>query len=173
MAELDDLIAAWTSGQKADSLLGQLPAGSVPAGRIYQARDMFSDPHFAARQAIVRLAHPELGELPMQNVFPRLSAAPGRIRRPGPELGEHNDDVYRGLLGLGDSEITELAAANVIRVASVTCVTWRLDDLPAWHRRRRYRHQRLAHRRGDGRHVPGQDRVCRRTTSPAAYAELL
>lgn len=114
MAELDDRIAAWTAGQQADVLLERLHAGGVPAGRIYQARDMFSDPHFAAREAIVRLVHPELGELPMQNVFPRLSATPGRVRRVGPELGEHNDDVYRGLLGLGDTEITELAAGGVI-----------------------------------------------------------
>jgi succinyl-CoA---D-citramalate CoA-transferase len=114
MADLDGLVAAWTSGQKAEGLLEQLHAGGVPAGRIYQARDMFSDQHFAAREAIVRLAHPELGELPMQNVFPRLSATPGRVRRPGPGLGEHNDDVYRGLLGLGDGEMTELAAARVI-----------------------------------------------------------
>jgi formyl-CoA transferase len=114
MAELDGLIAAWTAGLKADDLLGLLHAGGVPAGRIYQAKDMFSDPHFAAREAIVRLAHPQLGELPMQNVFPRLTATPGRVRHIGPELGEHNDEVYRGLLGLGDNEMTELAAGDVI-----------------------------------------------------------
>jgi succinyl-CoA---D-citramalate CoA-transferase len=114
MAELDGLIAAWTTGVKADDLLELLHAGGVPTGRIYQAKDMFSDPHFAARQAIVRLAHPQLGELPMQNVFPRLTATPGRVRHLGPELGEHNDEVYRGLLGLGDNEMTELAAGDVI-----------------------------------------------------------
>ena len=114
MAELDGLIAAWTTGLKADDLLELLHAGGVPTGRIYQAKDMFSDPHFAAREAIVRLAHPQLGELPMQNVFPRLTATPGRVRHMGPELGEHNDEVYRGLLGLGDNEMTELAAGDVI-----------------------------------------------------------
>jgi formyl-CoA transferase len=114
MAELDGLIAAWTAGLKADDLLELLHAGGVPTGRIYQAKDMFSDPHFAAREAIVRLAHPQLGELPMQNVFPRLTATPGRVRHMGPELGEHNDEVYRGLLGLGDNEMTELAAGDVI-----------------------------------------------------------
>jgi formyl-CoA transferase len=114
MTELDDLIAAWTATVGADKLLEQLHAGGVPAGRIYQARDMFADPHFAAREAIVRLAHPEFGELPMHGVFPRLSATPGRVRHAGPALGEHNDEVYRGLLGLGDSEMTRLTAAGVI-----------------------------------------------------------
>jgi formyl-CoA transferase len=50
----------------------------------------------------------------MQGVFPRLSSTPGRVRHPGPELGEHNDEVYRGLLGLGDGEMEELTAGGVI-----------------------------------------------------------
>ena len=114
MTELDDLIAAWTATVDADDLLKRLHAGGVPAGRIYRAKDMFADPHFAAREAIVRLAHPEFGELPMQGVFPRLTATPGRVRHAGPELGEHNDEIYRGLLGLGDSEMARLTAAGVI-----------------------------------------------------------
>ncbi|MGE5134264.1 MAG: CaiB/BaiF CoA transferase family protein [Gemmatimonadota bacterium] len=114
MAELDDLIAAWTATQEADGLLAVLHEGGVPAGRIYRAQDMFADPHFAAREAIVRLAHPTLGDLPMQNVFPRLSATPGRVRHAGPELGEHNGDIYRGLLGLGDGQLADLASDGVI-----------------------------------------------------------
>lgn len=114
MAELDELISNWTSGQKADELLERLADGGVPAGRIYRAKDMLSDPHFAAREAIVRVAHPDFGELAMQNVFPRLSETPGTVRHPGPELGEHNDEVFRGLLGLGDDEIARLRLAGVI-----------------------------------------------------------
>jgi formyl-CoA transferase len=114
MDELDDLIAAWTATVDADELLDRLHAAGVPAGRIYRAKDMFADPHFAAREAIIRLAHPEFGELPMHGVFPRLSATPGRVRHAGPALGEHNNDVYGGLLGLDDSEMAKLAAAGVI-----------------------------------------------------------
>jgi formyl-CoA transferase len=114
MAELDGVIAGWTATQEADGLLARLHEGGVPAGRIYRAQDMFADPHFAAREAIVRLAHPTLGDLPMQNVFPRLSATPGRVRHAGPELGEHNGDIYRGLLGLGDGQLADLASDGVI-----------------------------------------------------------
>ena len=66
---------------------------------------MLADPHFAAREAIVRLAHPEFGEIAMQNVVPRLSDTPGPGPHVGPELGEHNDEVYRDLLGLDDDAI--------------------------------------------------------------------
>lgn len=114
MAELDDLIAVWSAGHDADDLLGLLHEGGVPAGRIFRARDMFSDPHFAAREAIVRLTHPQFGELPMQNVFPKLSETPGQVRSLGPALGEHNDDIYRGLLGLADGQLAGLAADGVI-----------------------------------------------------------
>ena len=114
MAELDELVARWTATHQADELLPLLHEGGVPAGRIFRARDMFADPHFAAREAIVRVAHPELGQVPMQNVFPRLSATPGRVRHPGPELGEHNDDVYRELLGLSDADLAKLADLGVI-----------------------------------------------------------
>ncbi|MBB4908392.1 CaiB/BaiF CoA transferase family protein [Actinophytocola algeriensis] len=114
MAELDDLIAAWSATHEADALLELLNEHGVPAGRIYTARDMLADPHFAARDAIVRLAHPDFGEFAMHNVVPKLSASPGRVRHVGPALGEHNDEIYRGLLGLPDDEVASLREAGVI-----------------------------------------------------------
>ena len=86
----------------------------MPAGRIFRAKDMFEDPHFAAREAIVRLQHPDLGEFAMHNVAPKLSATPGRVRSVGPELGEHNEVIYRDLLGLSDDEMSSLRSAGVI-----------------------------------------------------------
>ncbi|WP_329240082.1 CoA transferase [Actinoallomurus sp. NBC_01490] len=114
MAELDALISAWTARSGVEELLGRLHDGGVPAGRIYTARDMFADPQFAAGEAIVRLVHPELGELPMQGVFPRLGETPGSVRRLGPALGEHNAEVYGDLLGIGEEERAALAERGVI-----------------------------------------------------------
>ncbi|HWM57127.1 MAG TPA: CoA transferase [Pseudonocardia sp.] len=114
MAELDTHIAAWTSTLGAEQLLEILHGGGVPAGRIFRARDMFDDPHFAAREAIVRVPHPDFGELPMQNATPRLSATPGAVRTAGPALGEHNDEIYGGLIGLDGKEQTRLRANGII-----------------------------------------------------------
>ena len=50
----------------------------------------------------------------MQIVIPGLSETPGRIRHPGPEIGEHNEDVYCGELGLSGSELEELRESGVI-----------------------------------------------------------
>ncbi|TDC57115.1 CoA transferase [Actinomadura sp. KC345] len=114
MDELDEIISAWSAGIETADLLEILHENGVPAGRIYTAKDMFDDPHFAARDAIVRLAHPDFGELPMHNAFPKLSETPGAVRHPGPGLGEHNQEVYGGLLDLKRDEIGALSERGVI-----------------------------------------------------------
>ena len=114
MEVLDDIIAEWTSGLDADPLLEMLHRNGVPAGRIFRAKDMFTDPQFAAREAIVRLTHPEIGEIAMHNVFPKLSATPGKVRHVGPTLGENNEEIYKGLLGMEDSKFEALHTAGVI-----------------------------------------------------------
>ncbi|MFB7336189.1 CaiB/BaiF CoA transferase family protein [Streptomyces adustus] len=114
LEELDKLVAEWTRGFDAEELLARLHDHGVPAGLIYTAEDMLADPHFRARQAIVRLMHDKLGSFPMQNVAPRLSATPGAVRTLGPELGQHNDEVYGGLLGLDTEARARLREQGVI-----------------------------------------------------------
>jgi len=112
--ELDGIITTWTGHHDAGPVLDVLHDAGVPAGRVYQAKDMLQDPHFAARQAILRLAHPILGDFPMQNVAPRLSETPGQVRSLGPDLGEHNREIYLGLLGMDPAEFDRLRDAGVI-----------------------------------------------------------
>ena len=109
-AELDDIIADWTSTLEARTLEPLLDGGGIPAGRIYRAPDMLDDPHFAAREAIVTLLHPEFGDFRMQNVAPKLSETPGRVRWVGPELGQHDEEILAGLLGLTDEQIVAAQA---------------------------------------------------------------
>jgi formyl-CoA transferase len=105
--DLDTRIATWTAKQQADDLLAVLHEGGVPAGRTYRAVDMLRDPHFAARESIVRVPDPAFGEIAMQNVAPRLSETPGQVRWTGPLLGQHNDEVYGGL-GLDAAAVDRL-----------------------------------------------------------------
>ncbi len=113
-AELDALIAEWTQGQDRLALGALLDEAGVPRGDIYRGAEMLEDAHFQARDAIARVMHPKLGELRMQAPAPRLSDTPGRIRGAGPELGEHNGAVLRGLLGLDAARLAALEAARVI-----------------------------------------------------------
>jgi len=112
--ELDDLIAEWTRTVNAEELRRILVDAGVPAGSIYRAPEMLEDPHFQAREAIVRLPHKMFGEIAMHNVVPKFSETPGRINWPGPELGEHNSEVYQGLLGLDEAEVAALRKAGII-----------------------------------------------------------
>ena len=112
--ELDGLVADWTRTQDAGALETLLAESGIPAGRIYRAPEMLVDPHFIARQAIVRLAHPTLGEIAMQNVVPRLSETPGSIRSAGPDLGQHTVEILSNLLGRSVDDIEKLRGAGVI-----------------------------------------------------------
>ncbi|MEU6748569.1 CoA transferase [Spirillospora sp. NPDC046719] len=112
--ELDELIGAWTAGQSSDALLELLHENGIPAGLTYRAKDMLADPHYKAREAIIRMAHPDFGDFPMHNVFPKLSDTPGEVRTLGPSLGQHNAEVYGELLGLSSGEITSLESAGTI-----------------------------------------------------------
>jgi formyl-CoA transferase len=113
-AELDERIATWSATLDAADLEATLVVHAVPTGKIYRAPEMLEDPHFAARQAIVTVPHPALGDVPMQNVAPKLSATPGAVRWAGPALGQHNDEVYGDLLGLDAEQRAALAADGVI-----------------------------------------------------------
>ncbi|MET0293777.1 MAG: CaiB/BaiF CoA-transferase family protein [Phenylobacterium sp.] len=113
-AELDAIIADWTSARTLSDLLVLLEAEGVPSGRLYRAPDMLEDPQFAARDAIVEADHPVFGRIKMQNAFPRLSATPGRVRWPGPALGEHTDEVLREVAGLSADAIAELRAKGAV-----------------------------------------------------------
>ena len=113
-AELDALITEWTSKYETEQLDSILNESGVPTGRIYRAPEMLEDPHFKIRESIVRLPHPEFGEIAMQNVAPKLSETPGGIRWIGPDLGQHNADVYEGLLGMSSEDLGLLRAEGVI-----------------------------------------------------------
>ncbi len=111
---LDELIGRWSATHSTDEVLELMDRHGVPAGLIYRAPDMLKDPHFAAREAIVTVRHPEYGDLKMQNVAPKLSASPGTIRSVAPGLGEHNSEVYSSLLHFSAARLSELAAQRVI-----------------------------------------------------------
>lgn len=112
-SELDSLIADYTITLDADELEKLLVDNAVPVGKIFGAKDMMTDPHFLARESITTVQHPVLGEVAMQNVFPRLSRTPGRVRWPGASLGAHTDEVL-GELGLTSKEIAKLRDNGIV-----------------------------------------------------------
>jgi formyl-CoA transferase/succinyl-CoA--D-citramalate CoA-transferase len=114
MAELDEIVAAWTRTAPCDVLLQTLDANGVPAGRIFTAPDMLNDPQYLARDMVQRLTSSQGWEVPMTGVVPRFTDTPGAIRHVGPVLGEHTEAVLRELLALDDGEIASLRSQGAI-----------------------------------------------------------
>ncbi|MEW6575191.1 MAG: CoA transferase [Pseudomonadota bacterium] len=113
--ELDELINSWTRTLTVDEVDALMIAYSIPAGRVYRAPEMLADPHFKAREAIIEVETERFGKLKMQGAFPKLSATPSGVRSPAPSVvGQHNEEVYGGLLGLSGAEIGALKAAGAI-----------------------------------------------------------
>ncbi len=86
----------------------------VTAAPVYDIDQFMADPHVVEREILVDLPDDDLGLLlPMHNVIPRLSATPGRLRRPAPVLGQHTAELL-GELGLDRVEIEGLARNGVV-----------------------------------------------------------
>jgi crotonobetainyl-CoA:carnitine CoA-transferase CaiB-like acyl-CoA transferase len=110
---IDDIVRDAISRLTLDELRNRLHAHEVGFSPIYDAADIFADPHFIAREAIVSVPDAELGDVRMQCVVPRFSETPVAVRRAGPSLGQHNDETYAAL-GLSAPEIARLRAAGTI-----------------------------------------------------------
>lgn len=112
--ELDELISDWTRSYRSADLLDLCEAHGVPAGNMYRAPEMLSDPHFAAREALIKADHPQHDNFWMQNVFPKMSKTQGQVHWVGPALGEHNELVYGELLGMSSAAMADLAERGII-----------------------------------------------------------
>ncbi|MBL8377718.1 MAG: CoA transferase [Burkholderiales bacterium] len=112
-----DALDAIVGGRISEMTLAQLRAAcerhAVGFSAINDIADVFADPHLAAREAIVAVEDAELGSVRMQNVVPRFSATPGRVRSAGPAMGEHNDVVWREA-GFSDAQIALMRERGVI-----------------------------------------------------------
>lgn len=113
-AIVDDTVAIWTAQFNRDDLMRKCESEQVPCGPVYAIDEIFEDPHYAARENILRMTDPRAGDLAVPNLVPRLSDTPGRVNWLGPELGSHNDEIYKGLLGLDDAELKRLKGAGVV-----------------------------------------------------------
>ncbi len=114
VAEIDAIVTVWTLARSSAEVLTRLHEEGVPAGLVYEPKDMLADPHFAARESLIRIPDEKYGEIVMQGVFPRLSATPGSVRRAGPPLGADTDDVLQELFDLEPTEIERLRSNHVI-----------------------------------------------------------
>jgi formyl-CoA transferase len=112
--EVDEVVAGWFAEHTAAEAQRVLDEAGVPVSPIYSIADIFEDPQYEARGDVIAPSDPVIGPVPMPAVFPRFSRTPGGVRFVGPELGEHNAEVYGGLLGMSEADQAALRADGII-----------------------------------------------------------
>ena len=118
LAAQDDLearIAAWTCSRSVEEVEDTLQTAGVPAHRVAAMRDAHEDPQLAHREHWWASEHPVVGNVTYESPAWRLSDTPPPRPAPSPLLGQHNEYVYRGLLGYSDDEFTDLLIDGVIQ----------------------------------------------------------
>lgn len=111
---LDAMLAEWFVQHNSKEILELFDRSHVVAGLVYDVRDIFEDPQYAARNNIVDVPDIDFGSVRMQGVVPKFSRTPGAVRKAGGALGQDNTSVYCEELGLSREELSELEAEGVI-----------------------------------------------------------
>ncbi|MBI4518564.1 MAG: CoA transferase [Deltaproteobacteria bacterium] len=108
------LIEQWTSEHSKWEIMDQCQANGCPVTAVFTVAEAAEHPHLKARDYIVEVEHPRLGKVRDLGAPFKLPASPGGPRHPAPLLGQHNDEVYGELLGLGGAELTQLRSEGII-----------------------------------------------------------
>jgi crotonobetainyl-CoA:carnitine CoA-transferase CaiB-like acyl-CoA transferase len=111
---LDEIIEAWTRSLPLVELETILQKASVPATRIFTIADIFTDPHYRARNSIVAAPDDNMGTVAMAAVVPRMSATPGAVRHAGRDIGQDTRSVLADLLDLRDGDFDALVSEGIV-----------------------------------------------------------
>jgi formyl-CoA transferase len=111
--ELDAGIGAWTATRLVADVLAVLGEARVPAGKVYDAKDIAEDPHYRARDMILTQTTRDGYDLEVPGIVPKLLGTPGTVRSAAPRLGEDTDGVLREL-GLSEQDVAALRSKGVV-----------------------------------------------------------
>ena len=111
--ELDAAIEAWTHTRSVSDVLAALGEASVPAGRVYTAKDIVEDPHYRARDMILKQQTRDGHEIEVPGIVPKLMGTPGQVRSAAPKLGDDTDAVLAEL-GMNPDTIAALRGKKVV-----------------------------------------------------------
>lgn len=110
---LDGIIADFMAERDQKDVLRICEEAGVTVGPVRDAADLSEDEYMREREVLIEVPDADLGSIPMHNISPRLSATPGALQRPAPELGEHTDEIL-GALGLSQDALASLRKEGVI-----------------------------------------------------------
>jgi crotonobetainyl-CoA:carnitine CoA-transferase CaiB-like acyl-CoA transferase len=112
--QIDEIVAAWTRSHDLIEIERILEAASVPASRIFTMADIFRDPHFSARDMLIKVPDDDLGTVTLAGIVPKLSATPGRVVWSGHRTGQDTRAILRRFAHLSDQEIDRLERDMIV-----------------------------------------------------------
>ncbi|MFH1484429.1 MAG: CoA transferase [Chloroflexota bacterium] len=112
--ELDKLIAAWTKDYEPYALTELLQKFGVAAMPVMNIEDQYFNPHLQERQVYIEVEHPMVGPETLYNLAWKLSDTPGGVKGPAHMLGQHNDYVFKELMGLPEEQVDDLVVRKVM-----------------------------------------------------------
>jgi formyl-CoA transferase len=112
--ELIPLIAEIMRTRSKGEWIEALEAANVPCGPINNMKEVFEDPQVRHRQLRVDMPHPSGGTASVVRSPLRLSETPVEYRLAPPMLGQHNEEILKGLLGRSDADLKQLKAAGIV-----------------------------------------------------------
>lgn len=111
--EINKLAEDWAREHTIDECLLAL-GDDVPNCKVYTVKDILEDPHFKERDMIVDVETKKFGKIKMQGIVPKMSGTPGKVKWAGPEIGEYNEEIFCGKLGMSKVELEKLKSSGVI-----------------------------------------------------------
>ena len=111
---IETIMKDWFGERTSDEASRILHDHDVSFSPIYDIDDIVRDPHFVDRQMIIPVEDEDFGSIRMQNVVPRFSKTPGVVWRTGPAIGQHNEQIYGGHLGLTTEKQDALRRCQII-----------------------------------------------------------
>jgi len=111
---LDEEIEAWTRQRTTEEAIEILEAHDAIVGPVYDMGDIYEDEQYRARDDFVAVDDDDVGEIETFAPIPKFSRTPGEVEFLGPRHGEHNEEIYRGELGLSEAELADLESEEII-----------------------------------------------------------
>jgi len=112
--ELEERLAVWTRERPREDVVANLRSAGVHVAPVNDMRDLFSDPQLCHRRAFRPVEHPVIGLYSVPGPVFELSETPAAIETAAPMLGQHNRQVFGGLLGVSDDELDRLESEAVL-----------------------------------------------------------
>ena len=113
--KIKPIVTEWTMTKTAKELVDQLLEAGLPTAPIYDVKQVTEDPHIAgAREMFIEIEDPDVGAVKVTNSHIKMTETKPGFKSPAPALGQHNREIYGGMLGFTEEQLNKMKEDGVI-----------------------------------------------------------